>query len=484
MTLRINHNASAVNSHRNLTANDQMLAKSLERLSSGLKINRAGDGPASLIISEQMRGQIAGVQQAIDNSEIAVGMIQTAESALTQVNSLLVRMRQLAAHAANEGANDRVMLEADQAEIDNALSAIDQITVNTQFGIKRILDGSQGANGAANGEGLQFIGATAATRNSLTAGYQVRVQRLGSRATIEGRRSLSRDVIDGAEEITIAEGGRAMTYRATPGDTPQQLAGKLAHEIRLLGLQLDLELTRDNTLKLTHKQFGSEHGFSVASSSDGVLSREPGIMEAAAAGQDIQGTIGGHAATGKGQTLTGAAGTPVEGLAVLYSGDILTDADAGEGAKAAGRVAVYQNSLTFQVGANVGQSVSISLGSTNTRTMGRGVVNGSKFRSLRDINVMDARKAQDAMLLLDAAVNEVTRARGTLGAFQKNTLESNLNQLRVASENLISAESTIRDSDMAAEMAEFTRNSIMVQSSSAMLTHANASPRTILGLLG
>jgi flagellin len=424
------------------------------------------------------------VQQAIDNSEIAVGMIQTAESALTEVNTLLIRMRQLAAHAANEGANDRVMLQADQSEIDNALNTIDQITLNTQFGIKRILDGSQGANGATNGTGLQFIGATAATRNSPVEGYAVRVQRLGSRAFIEGRRAISRDIIDGGEELTLAEGGRTMTFRATPGDTPQQMAGKFANEVKLMGLQLDVELTRDNTLKLTHKQYGSSHGFAAASSSDGILSREPGLMQSANPGQDIQGSLGGHVATGAGQTLTGGSGTPVEGLAVLYTGETLTDADAGQGAKAAGRVSVYQNSLAFQIGANVGQNVAISLNSTNTRTLGRGVDNRSGFKSLRDLNVLDSRKAQDAMQLLDAAVDEVTRARGTLGAFQKNTLEANLQQLRIASENLISAESTIRDADMAAEVAEFTRHSIMVQSSTAMLSHANAQPRTILTLLG
>ena len=122
MSLRINHNTSAINSHRNLQANQANMAKTLERLSSGYRINRASEGPASLVISEQMRAQIAGMNQAIDNSETAISMIQTTEANMAEVNNLLVGIRQLAIHAANEGFNDFNQLLADQSEIDNALA--------------------------------------------------------------------------------------------------------------------------------------------------------------------------------------------------------------------------------------------------------------------------------------------------------------------------------------------------------------------------
>ena len=154
MPMRINNNPAAINTRRNLVMNQERLLKSLEKLSSGSKINRASDGAAALIISEQMRAQIAGIKQAIDNSETAVGMVQTAEGALSEISGLLIKIRQLSVHAANEGANDEVMLQADQFEIDNALETIDRMTFNTQFGLKKILDGSQGANGVANGQGL------------------------------------------------------------------------------------------------------------------------------------------------------------------------------------------------------------------------------------------------------------------------------------------------------------------------------------------
>ncbi|MBI4081668.1 MAG: flagellin [Candidatus Lambdaproteobacteria bacterium] len=483
MSLRINHNITALNTHRSLLNNDRELARSLERLSSGMKINRAADGAASLVISEQMRAQIAGINQAIDNSETAVGMIQTAEGGLTQVNDLLVKIRQLAIHAANEGANDEVMLQADQFEINNALDTIDRITNHTQYGLKKLLDGSQGANGAAIGHGLEFVGASPKTRSSPVEGYEVRVQQLGSRATMVGTTALTQELVDAGEEFTISEGGKTVSFRTTPGDTVEQAAGKLKNEVGQLGLDVEVEKNADGELRITHNKYGSEHGFSAASSTPGVLSERGGVMEQGTLGRDIAGTIGGQVARGRGQVLTGGAGTPVEGLTVRYTGEITTEADAGEGAEGAGRVSLNQNSLVFQVGPNAGQSVAVSLQSTNTRTLGRGVANKSAFTSLRDVDVLSAQKARDTLSLVDRSIDDTTRTRAAMGAFQKNTLESNLQQLRITAENLVSAESTIRDSDMAAEVAEFTRNSIMVQSSTAMLAQANQTPRTVLSLI-
>ena len=143
MALRINHNIAAFDAHRNLTSTERSMSLSMEKLSSGFRINRASDDPAGLVISEQFRAQIAGMNQAIENSEGSINMIQTAEGALTEINNLLVKMRQLAIHAANEGFNDIKQLEADQAEIENSIATIDRIAANTQFGTKLLLDGSR-----------------------------------------------------------------------------------------------------------------------------------------------------------------------------------------------------------------------------------------------------------------------------------------------------------------------------------------------------
>ncbi len=484
MGLRINNNISAMNGHRQLLNNDKALSKSLEKLSSGMKINRAADGPANLIISEQLRAQISGLNQAVDNSETAVSMVQTTESALSEVSNLLVGIRQLAIHAANEGANDANMLEADQLELTNALNTIDRITNNAQFGVKKLLDGSTGANGVGIGAGVEFLSASPDTRPSPVEGFEVRVFQLGTRAYKRGTVGLSQEMVDSGEEITLAEGGKTVSFKTSKGDSVDQAVGKLRNEIKENGLNLEMVRHEDGTLEFRSNTFGSGSTFSVASSTAGVLSTQSRVMETSVRGQDIQGSIGGEVATGKGQELTGGPGTKVDGLKIRYTGDKITARDAGEGAEVAGRVGVYQNSLIFQVGGNPGQKTSVSLVNTNTRVLARGVQNDSQFKSLRDLDIHKAQGAQDAIRLTDAAINDVTRTRAELGAFQKNTLESNLRQLRINVEEMSNAESIIRDADMAKEVTEYTRNHIMVQSATAMLAQANQSPKTVLSLLG
>ncbi|HKI99382.1 MAG TPA: flagellin [bacterium] len=483
MVLRINHNIAAINSARQLVQNGTALRKSLEHLSSGMRINRAADGPAALIISEQMRSQIAGLNQAVDNAETGVTMVQTTEAAMTEVTNLLTTIRQLAVHAANEGANDQNMLEADQLELNNALNSIDRISTNAQFGVKKLLDGSTGANGVGIGEGVEFIAASPETKASPIQGYDVRVTQLGSRAHIEGTTALTQEMIDKGEEFTIAEGGKTVSFTSKKGETVRQAVGLLKNEISKSGLNVDLTLNQDNTLSIVHRDYGSDHGFSVSSSTAGVLSKESRTMEGAVAGKDIVGTIGGEAAIGKGQVLTGVEGTKVEGLSVRYSGNKVSDPGDDDPSTAAGRVAVFQNSLVFQVGANVGQTVAVSLVNVNTRVLGRGVRNDSGYTSLRDADLRTAQGAIDTQRLVDRALNEVTTSRARLGAFQKNSLEANLRQLRVNVEELTNAESVIRDTDMAKAVAEYTRNKIMFESATAMLAQANQIPRTVLDLL-
>jgi flagellin len=152
-------------------------------------------------------------------------------------------------------------------------------------------------------------------------------------------------------------------------------------------------------------------------------------------------------------------------------------------AKVEGYVHVSQNSLSFQVGPTRGQQVRISLIDAKTDRLATGVKNESGFRSLREINVTTSQGAQDALALVDDAITSISSVRANLGAFQKNTLQSNTNSLRIAHENLTSAESSLRDADMAEEMSHFTRNQIMLQSGVAMLAQANQTPQSVLQLL-
>lgn len=506
MSLRINNNISALNAHRNLKMNDDKLTRTLERLSSGLQVTRAADGPAKLVISEQMRAQVGGLKQAIDNSETAISLVQTTEANMSEISNLLTGIRQLAIHAANEGANDEVMLQADQNEIRNALDTINRISDQAQFGNKRLLDGSNGASGFATGDNLEFVGATLETGDSSEHGFEVKITQSATRSGVVGTTALTNEMVAAGEMLTVIENGRMASYTANANDTVETAVQNLRSEIARNGLDVDVFVDESGIITARHRQYGSDYNFQVSSTTAGVLSKEAEQIESAVQGLDIKGTINGESAIGTGRILQGISGAAcIDGLSIRYSGDepiglqaecevydktvegdeveVVEPEQIPEEGMAVGRVFVSQKSLKFQVGANQEQTVGISLGSTHSDTLARGVLNKSGFRSLNDIDVRTFQGATDALSLVDNAINEVTATRGALGAFQKNTLESNLSNLRVASENLVSAESVIRDVDMAAEMAEFTKHQIMSQSATAMLAQANQIPPNVLRLL-
>jgi flagellin len=502
----------AINSHRNLIINNTEQAKTMERLSSGLKINRGADGPASLVISERLRAQTAGLKQAIDNSESGISLVQTAEAALDEVSSALINARQLAVHAANEAVNDEFMLRADQQEIDNILATVNRIAQNTQFGKKNLLDGSKGASGVVSGANLEFVGATQGTKSSGPNGYEIHITQAARRAQVTGTMALDNTIIDQGEQITITEGSKTVNFKTIKGETVENNLNALSAAITEAGLNVDLirpeeRITDANApqiISLRHQQFGSEHSFKVSSRTAGLVSTQADVYDTIDNGLDVQGEINGEEGTGKGQVLTGNTGnTNTEGLAIRYTGEALpsqpnpadlpqpgTQNDQVSQALMgnlvpvkAGTISLSQNSLVFQIGSNAEQTTSLALRNMRTNSLGTGVDNKSSFASLAEIDVTDALKAQDAMRVLDRALEEVSSARGEIGAFQKNNLESNLNYLRIAHENVMNSESVIRDADMAAEMTAFTRNQIMTDSATAMLAQANARSQAVLQLL-
>lgn len=572
MALRINHNVAALNALRNLNKTDDDLSKSLEVLSSGQKINRAADGPASLVISEQMRGQIASVRQAIQNSEASISMVQTAEAALNEVASLLVSMRQLAIHAANEGANDDKMLAADQFEIENALATIDRIARTSQFGTRTLLDGSNGANGVAVGDGLHFVGASPLTKSSPAEGYAVDITRPATRAEKVGTRPIVLEDLRPTDmarlvkgfRIMVSEGGKNIAFdmdsnedgdvirkllaemdrspdqfnrKLVETNIRQTIAENLQRKAERNGMKVDIFLTHKpgvdgEVLAVRHQEFGSKPTFFVGSTVPGVLAVEPNRFEEALPGRDVEGTIDGKIAVGHGEHLNGAESTHVEGLDVQFDSvrfvrqrfpkfiangpevvpnpeiakvnegtppepgaRLLSKEEDGEfvvftweapakvDREPDGYVHISQNSLAFQVGPTRGQQVKISLIDAKTDRLARGLDNASGFQNLKEINVTSSQGAQDSMLLIDDAITRISELRADLGAFQKNTLQSNANSLRIAEENLVSAESSLRDADMAAEVSKFTRNQIMLASGMAMLGQANQTPQTVLNLL-
>jgi len=487
MSLRVNHNMSAVNAHRNVVKNANAQAKTMEKLSSGLKINRAADSPAQLQISENLRAQSAGLNQAIDNSQMAVSLMQTAEGALDEVSSALIQARQLAVHAGNEGANDPNMLQADQSEINNILEQVNRIATSTQYGHNYLLDGSRAGNGVTTGDNLEFVDATTEAHSSGVGGYAVKINNAASRANHTGSVALTQGIIDSGEQITVSEGGRTVNFLTEKGKTVEQTLNDLSTAISDAGLELDLirpypPMTDGNVpqaVSFRHKEFGSEHTFQVASNTAGLVSNVSNSNVVVKNGTDVAGEINGEVSFGKGQVLTGSDGSgTAEGIKVRYTGESIPLGGN------AGTVTFSQNSLTFQIGANADQHSEISLRSIKTNDLGRGEKNSSNFKSLSEILVLNADQAQDAIRVIDQAIEEVSATRGKMGAFQKNNLESNLNYLRIAHENTVSSESVIRDADMAEEMATFTRNQIMMEASTSMMAQANQNSMTVLKLIG
>ncbi len=482
MSLRINHNTASLNAHRNLEKANERVSKSLERLSSGLRINSAGDGAAALMSSEQLRSQVASIDQAIRNSESTVSMVQTAEGALAEANNTLVAMRQLAVQSANEGSNDAVMLAANQTSIKNMIASVDRIAEYTQFGQKKLLDGSNGVSGLAIGDGLQYVGAMTETQTSGEEGYDVMVTERATKAELLGSTSLSKEIIDVGEKLFVAEGGKTAQYVTKQTDTVDSAILNFAAAAKKAGLDVTITKAESGAIQIQHNKYGSDHTFSAASSTAGVLSEKGGIFQAANRGKDLRGTINGEATIGKGETMTGISGNKkTDGLSVRYHS--ISEEAIGDEGQNVGKVNVTQNALTFQIGPGQGQKVRIALQNVSSGTLARGIENMSGFESLSKLDVTTSQGAQDSMTLIDKAINDVIKVRAELGAFQNNTLEINVANMQIAKENMVAAESNIRDTDMAAEMAEFTKNDLIMQSSAAMLAQANQIPQKVLRLL-
>ena len=487
MTLRIKTNSPSYGVHRQMVNNHRTQEKTLERLSSGLKINRGADAPANLQISERLRAQSAGLKQAIDNSEMGVSLVQTAEAALDEVSRTLINARQLAVHAANEATNDEFMLQADQRELDNIVEEVNRIASYTSYGNNNLLDGSRAGNGITQGANLEFLTATHEARTSGVNGYDIKITQVATRSEHVGMKALTQNIIDEGEQLTITEGGRTLNFETQAGHSVEQTLNDLGKAIEEAGLSLDLlrpdPTVTDNDatqfIRLRHKEFGSELNFTVASTTSGVLSQKGDISDWIQTGVNVGGEINGEAATGLGQVLTGGPGaSAVEGIQLRYTGEQVPEGGF------AGTVTFAQNALIFHVGANAGQTSAFSLRSMQADKLGIGVANDSEFASFSTIDVTTAPGAEDAIRVIDKAIEDVAVQRGELGAFQKNNLESNLNYLRIAHQEIMGSESVIRDADMAEEIMAFTRNQIMVESSTAMMAQANMLSQSVLQLLG
>jgi flagellin len=469
MGLSIANNVSSLTAQHNLSKAGAAVAKSVERLSSGLKVNRGADGPAALVISEKQRAQIAGLRQAVENTEKAVSLVQTAEGALNEINSLLVKVRSLAIDSANTGVNDDDALAANQAEIANALDTINRIANNTQFGTKKLLDGSAGLGGTTNDADVTFL---TATTDTSAGSYAVVVSTAGERALAQNGTAQT-SALAAAEVLTV--NGVAISLNA--GLTQGQVVSRINEFTSQTGVTAE---TNGSNTRLYSQGYGSSQSITVVSDTAAAADSSGfGTTAINDSGVNVAGTIGGNAATGIGNVLTGSAGAS-QGIAVQFAAAAGNATATVTGAQ--GSVTVTDNSLTFQVGANQNQTARIAIGSANAASLGLGVT-GNQFGNLAEIDVTSASGAQDSIGVIDEAIDNITNLRGTLGAFQQNTLESTASNLRATLENTVAAESTIRDTDFAEEIANFTKQQVLLQAGTSVLGNANQLPQLVLSLL-
>lgn len=514
MSLRINHNIQAVNGHRNMVKNDAMVSRSLERLSSGLRINKAADDAAGLIISEQMRAQLTGLNQAIANSESAVTLVQTAEGAMDEMNSLLNKGRQLALHAANEGVNDTNQLIADQSELDNLIDSVTRISNTTQFGTKKLLDGSLSAaasNSSAIGavslggdyqkllsantvvKGFHSLAITKAATQSTTVISMAGASDVFTGATLDA--AVGTDQVQKAFSLQINGANIAISSGTTKNQFVQQLnaiGAKVGFTASITGT------TGSGNITLTSRDFGRAGNVAVqfVSGATGASTVGTAITD----GNDAIATLylysgqagsNGTATTGAATTMTfsatgGSTYVGGNGLTMVSSGGstIVLSSSVGTGAILAGAINGTTSGAKFQIGANAGQTATVQMQSTTANLLGIGASGSySNLSQLKGSSLISG-NANEALKVIDKAIDDISSVRGQLGAFQSSTLETTINSLRVTSENLTAAESTIRDVDFAKESSEFTKNNILVQSATAMLAQANQLPQNVLKLLG
>lgn len=469
MALTIANNVTSLNAQANLGRASSALASSVERLSSGLKINRGADGPAALVISEKQRAQIAGLKQAIDNSEKAVSLVQTAEGALSEINDLLVKVRSLALDSANAGVNDADAMSANQAEITNALDTINRIASNTQFGTKKLLDGSAGIKGTASNANIQFLKGTSGTASG---SYAINVTTAAERANVEAGTDQTAAL---ATDENLTVNGVVISLNA--GMTQAQVVDRVNEFTSQTNVTADVNA---GALRFRSGNFGSSESINVisdvaaAGTSTGV-----GNSLLTDTGVDVVATVGGDSFTGVGNTLTANSGA-AKGVVFQVATSGADPVSTVTGAQ--GSITVSNESLTFQIGPNQNQTARVTIDRVDAGALGLGVT-GNQFANLSAIDVTSASKAQDAIGVIDKAINDVTNLRGSLGAFQQNTLSSTANNLRTTLENTTNAESVIRDTDFASEIANFTKNQVLVQAGTSILSNANQIPQQILSLL-
>jgi flagellin len=479
---RINTNVASLAAQRGLAKSQASLNDTLAHLSSGLRINRGADDPAGLIASENLRSEISGINQAVDNSSRASNVISTAEGALSEVASLLLNVKSLIVQAANSGAISDDEIKANQLQIDSAVDSITRISNTTSFAGLKLLNGNldyitSGVNNSQVSK-LQLSQVNFGLSPSVpvnvdvltsakTAQLQFATSQIGNAVTLEIRGN------EGVTTIPIPAGTHASAIAAAVNGTSQTTG---------VNASLINPANALSGINFNSAGYGSKSFVTVTAQGAGsfqVKDRANSIVQRTAGG-DAVATINGTLTTGDGRNLQLNTST--------LNLQLTLDKSFGTGQTS---FAVTGGGALFQLGAQVTANQQINIG---VQSIAANHLGDSETGFLNDLqtggsaalvggNGSLSQHTQDASGIIELAINQIAVLRGRLGAFEKNVLNTNSNSLGVALENVTASESSIRDADFAAETANLTRTQILTQAGTSVLATANSTPQSVLSLL-
>ncbi len=468
---RINTNVSSLIAQRVLKQNNDGLNQSLQRLSTGLKINSGADNPAGLIASENLRSEKAGITQAIDNAGRASNIVGIAEGGLNEVSSLLTQLQSLVGQAANSGGLSKEELDANQLQADSILSTINRIAGSTEFQGKKLLNGN-------------YAYTTSGTATSAFDTYQINSAMLVSGATTSVVVQVTNSATTGAITHTgatsaLAAGNITLEIAGNKGTQQLSFAGSSTYTQIATAINAIKEATGVSAaisgavLKFNSSDYGSSQFVSVQAVAGAFTTA--GGTSGKAYGSDAAVTVNGAAATADGKNVTYRSGN----LDVEFT---LSNALNAGAAKTFG---ITGGGATFALGAKVTETDKASIGmqSVTTGSLGDGVLGYLSSISSGGTNALTSSNLVQSQRIIDKAIKQVSTLRGRLGAFQKFTIGSTINALGVAFENTSAAESAVRDTDFAEETAKLTRSQILSQAATTVLAQANSSPQQALSLL-
>ncbi|MCO6436061.1 MAG: flagellin [Phycisphaerae bacterium] len=480
---RINSNVPALRAIHQLAQNQADLNLRLERLSTGLRINRGRDDPAGLIISELLRSEISATTQSIDNSARASNVLSTAEAALAEVSALLLDLQELVVSSANEAGLSQAEIRANQQEIDAILESIDRIGHTTEFAGERLLDGSRA---------YQLSSVPPAAIASLAL-YSARIPH-GQTQDVTVR------VTQSAQTARLAFVGQTAGGTSTLSATTIQIQGRFGSQLLSFASGTTLAEARDaisvvaagtgvsavvsavaigtaaSALILTSTEVGSDAFVSVSAIDGNFVTTSNANTTSRAEGQDAGVLINGASASVRGllaEVRSGALDAKIH-LTQTFA-QTLSSASFS----IAGGGSVFQ--LTPEVAPN-GQ-LFVGLDAINTTTLGNAVTGLLYTVRAGGENDLESQNYATAQRIVDEAINQVASSRGRIGSYVRNIIDPNVRAQQVALENVTASESVIRDADLAEEVSALTRAQILVQSTQSVLQIANSVPNLVLALL-